>query len=77
MTTTTSDNLVCVEIAIVKGVTVDQVKRVISVKLELPLNGDNFTASGKLAFWAFNEDTVKIDVSPRQQSFDLNMESSK
>lgn len=71
MSTTTSDNFVSVEIASVKGVTVDQVKRVISVKLELPLNGDNFTASGKLAFWAFNENEVKIDVSPHQQSFDM------
>lgn len=71
MATVTSDTLVSVEIGNVKSVTVDQVKRVISVKIELPLNGDNFIASGKLAFWAFNENEVKIDVQPHQQSFDM------
>ena len=71
MPTVTTDNSVSIEIATIKSVTVDQVKRSISVKLEIPLNGDNFIASGKLAFWAFEEDVIKLDCTPHQRSFEM------
>jgi hypothetical protein len=69
MSSVTSDNFVSIDVATVKSVTTDQVKKVIKVSVEIPLNGDNFTAANKVAFWAFNENEIKMDLTPYQQSF--------
>lgn len=72
MPTQTSDNKIFIDGGMIKSVKTDQVKRNITVSFELPLNGDNFTASGKAAFWSFNELPVMLTVEPKQQSFSLD-----
>lgn len=68
-TTTSSDTSVSIGHSLIKSVKTDNVKHEITFQVSIPLNGDNFIAANRLAFFAFNEDSVKIDVVAMQKSF--------
>jgi hypothetical protein len=67
-------DLVVVETAQISAVKTDQVKKEISVTLKMSLNGDNFEASNKAAFFAFGETPVRVTIEPFQQSFMTKLE---
>ena len=67
--TTVSDDRVRVGLANITAVKTDNMKRQITITIVLPLNGDNFMAANKLAFFAFEENPVGLDIEAIQQSF--------
>ena len=62
-------DVVRIEHAQISGVKTDQVKKEIQITIKMSLNGDNFEASNKAAFYAFAEVPARITFEPEQQSF--------
>lgn len=67
--TTSSDTSVSIGHGSIRSVKTDNVKHEITFQVSIPLNVDNFTAANRLAYFAFNGDSVSIDVTSHQKSF--------